>query len=185
MRQDHLEEGGRALQAQGLGRFILAGGDCQQGTTEDLRLVGRGVEDEGQQRAVPGFAEEPPHSHVLPEAFQRSKAVVQQEQLGQQWRATEEVDVTGTQALQQQAVGQPRQGQQHAEQGAEGEGNRHQLAGDQQAVDKARAVAFQQVGIENQCQQLIETHVRALRRWRLKYCSINTKTRPDNAENSR
>ncbi|MNV72188.1 hypothetical protein D3C71_1652560 [compost metagenome] len=143
---------------------MLAGGDGHQAAAEDLGLVGGGVQGERQQGAEPRFAEEPPQAHVLPEALERAEPVIQQEQLGQQRRAAEEVHVAGGQALQHHAARHARQGQQQAQHRAQGERDGHQLGGHQQAIDEARAVAFQQVGVEDHADQLFKAHARAPRK---------------------
>ena len=55
----------------------------------------------------------------------------------------------------------------------------------QQAIEEARAVAVQQVGVEYQRQQLFEAHARAPCRWRLLRRSMKANTRPEMAANSR
>ncbi|MNH20675.1 hypothetical protein D3C79_804540 [compost metagenome] len=146
---------------------MLARRNRHQAAAEDLGLIGGSVQGERQQGAKPRIPEEPPQADVLPEALERTQAVIQQEQLRQQRRTAEEVHVAGCHALQYQAARQAGKGQQKAEHSTQAEGNRHQLGGYQQAVDEARAVAFQQVGVKHHCQQLIEAHARAPCRWRL------------------
>src|SRR5690606_21329129 len=98
--QYDLEEGDPLRQAERGGAFMLAARHAFDRPAQDFGLIGGGVEREGQERAVPGVAEEPPKAPGLQLGGEAAEAVIDQEELREERRAAEEIDI---------AVGQPRE----------------------------------------------------------------------------
>ncbi|MNV60800.1 hypothetical protein D3C71_1532750 [compost metagenome] len=90
-----------ARQAHGHARLDLPIGHGAQAAPKDFHLVGRGVEDEGQQRAVVGVAEEPPEPQLAQLGAKLTRAVIDQKQLGQQRCATKERHIQTNRPAQQ------------------------------------------------------------------------------------
>jgi hypothetical protein len=86
-------EGLEPGQAQRCGALVLAAADALDGAAQDLGLVGGGVEREGEQRAIPGIAEEHPEPDRLKLIAEGAEAIVDQEKLRDQRCAAEEVDI--------------------------------------------------------------------------------------------
>ncbi|MNP30314.1 hypothetical protein D3C76_1233810 [compost metagenome] len=127
-----------------MGDFPLSTGHRLHGTTPDLGLVGGGVEGEGQHGAPVGIAEEPPDTQFLQFGTQLAGSVVDQEGLGQQRRAAEQVGVAERQAPQPADPAHPRRRQRQRQQRAEGHREQDDLQGHAQAGEHARAVGRKQ-----------------------------------------
>src|SRR5690606_23950585 len=93
LRQDDLAQGRELVQAERGGAFPLAFWDVNNGSANDLRLVGDVVQREGETSTVPRISEKHPQRDRLELRPHRSEAVIDQKSLRQQGRAAEQVDI--------------------------------------------------------------------------------------------
>src|SRR6185436_6343063 len=105
-----------AGEAECLAGVNLVMRDRADGAAVDFRLVGGGVEGEGEQAAVEGFAEEPPQPDIREEVPELPAAVVEEVSLRQERRAPEKIDIAVGNAAQPAVTRQPRQSDRDGEQ---------------------------------------------------------------------
>ena len=93
LRQDDLAHRRQSVQPERSRALPLAPRHAFDRAAQDLGLVGRRVQREGENGAIPGFAEEPPQSDRFQFNPEGAEAVIDEEGLREQRRAAEEIDV--------------------------------------------------------------------------------------------
>src|SRR5690606_28092582 len=93
LRQDDLAQGRELVQAERGGAFPLAFWNALNGSAQDLRLVGGGIQREGEQGTVPRIPEKHPQPDRLELRPHRPQAEIARKSLRQQRRAAEQVDI--------------------------------------------------------------------------------------------
>ena len=135
------------MQAERHRRFPLAARDGANGAPENLRLIGGGIERERQDAAEEGVAKQPPYADGVEERPELAAAVVDEEHLGEQRRAAEEVDVSVGDGPYHAVPGIPGERDRQGKQGPDRNRDRDELDRHHQPFEHARPVAREKVEI--------------------------------------
>ena len=121
---------------------------------QDLGLIGGSVEREGEQGAEEGVAEEPPQADRIEERPELAAAVVDEEELGEERRSAEEIDIAEGRAAKERTPREARQRHRDGEEAAEDDRDGDELDRHQQPFEHAGSVPAEQ----------LEVHVRRMPR---------------------